>query len=428
MRELPPELLDEALGRPQAVPSNRDVADRRDVCRDGAAAADRGCVPGLTHRTARRRPPSIRASQRRRRRQAARGERAPDHGPGDAAATVLMSSSVVSPPCRTQGGQRLGDARRQRSRRRAAPWAIPGEERAQGTCVDPRSGGVTRRRARGVTERRHRPATPSRVAPRVARFRMRGERRAPATRASVGVRRPTAPGSPDSGTAAPNVTDSLVSTHARNSSIASRLTRCVQRRPPRFDSTPRSVPPAMSVAPGSAARRATQSSTVAGRENPARGPLRSAAPAARADRAGRQVAADRAPTRRRESDDTPYTGRGCRPAPTDRRDRPGRADTARRRDSSQTRACNTRTATRPLPPWPPGRARGGRSGQRLHREISWCAARGSGMRQLFTMRYALAASPCSATNATAQAPHSPSAHPSLAPVRPRARRKSRSVT
>ena len=72
-----------------------------------------------------------------------------------------------------------------------------------------------------------------------------------------------------SGSAAPIRIRCAVSDHSRSSSIASTLTRCCQRRPRRFHSTPRSEPPAMSAASGRAARIARQSSTERGRENPA---------------------------------------------------------------------------------------------------------------------------------------------------------------
>ena len=105
----------------------------------------------------------------------------------------------------------------------------------------------------------------ARLPPRVARLRISGEANnfiqswtttgAVFQRASISL----------SVRAAPSSTSSPVSRKVRNSGRASTLTKRVNRRPRRFDSTARSVAPATRRASGCDARSAEHSESVAGR-------------------------------------------------------------------------------------------------------------------------------------------------------------------
>ena len=173
--------------------------------------------------------------------------------------------------------------------------------------------------------------------------------------------------------------------------------------------------------------------------------------------AGRRPRGIRGRRRRRGWGGTPCSGRGCPRSPSgrsrwgrDRRARAvqrspprsparpvppcappsdvGRRGSTRQPSSRRTPACSNRTATRRAPP---SRDCTGCSASGVPRPsevtTSWPAREPAGSRHELTAAQRVPPAPSDRATMTAQAPHSPSAQPSLAPVSPRPRSQSRAL-
>ncbi len=294
--------------------------------------------------------------------------------------------------------------------------------------------------------------------PMVAPLRISREANSGHTSSSSG----TAPSSPastsDRVSAAPTRIESSSARSSRSSGSRSIATAYAAREPRRLTSTPQSVEPATTVASGWS-REQRQRLGQVGRPGEAPvGPVdpggsgRRCRAGAAAAPAGRRPAAGPAPTPRRGSGGSRCSGRGCRSwragrsrwvRARGRRRRSGRCrwcghscDRAcgrrgrtRRPCCTRTRACSSRTASRRARPSRAGPGAGRRGSPRPSAVTTSCpSSAAAGTRQaLIAVHWVRVRRPSGRATRTEQAPHSPSAQPSFAPVRPRRRRKSSAV-